>query len=216
LDVQLQSLRHENFLAARTDRACCIVCAILSSDAFVLEKVMKSTDLLIQEHKLILRALDVLDAMSVSIEKTGTCELADIDRILDFLRSFADAHHQAKEETVLFPALKSAAATHGRSVDHMVLEHGHERSLVEQMEKDLRLANLSEFVGRANLLCSTLRNHIYKEDRILFATADAILTTREDDEVFERLSHFDTQLDKQAIDEKVKELRSLEWKHLRK
>jgi len=193
-----------------------VVCAILAIWHLVLEKVMKSTDLLIQEHKLILRALDVLDAMSASIERMGTCESPDIDRILDFLRSFADAHHQAKEETVLFPALKSAATTQGRSVDHMVLEHGHERSLVEQMEKDLRLANLSQFVARANLLSSTLRNHIYKEDRILFATADAILTSREDDAVFERLSRFDTPLDKQAIEEKVKELRSLEWKYLRK
>jgi hypothetical protein len=47
---------------------------------------MKSTAFLIQEHKVILRALDVLDAMSASIEETETCELADIDKILDFLR----------------------------------------------------------------------------------------------------------------------------------
>ena len=64
---------------------------------------MKSTEFLIKEHKLILRALDVLDAMSASIEKTETVGHPDIDKILDFLRWFADAHHQAKEETICFP-----------------------------------------------------------------------------------------------------------------
>ena len=177
---------------------------------------MKSTDFLIQEHKIILRALNVLDAMSASIEKTETCELADVDKILDFLRWFADAHHQAKEETILFPALKLAAASQGRPVDHMVLEHSQERSLVEEMEKDLRLANLTEFVTCANVLSSTLRNHIYKEDRILFETADAILSAPDDDAVCERLIRFETPIDKQLLEQKLAELRSLEWKYLRK
>jgi hemerythrin-like domain-containing protein len=177
---------------------------------------MKSTDLLIQEHKLILRALDVLDAISASMEKTATVEQADVDKVVDFLRWFADSHHQAKEETILFPALKRAAATQNRPVDHMMLEHDQERSLVEEMEKDLRLANLSGFVSCANRLSSTLRNHIYKEDRILFETVDAVLNVRDDEAVLEQLKHFDTPLDKKALQERLEALRSLEWKYLRK
>jgi len=56
---------------------------------------MKSTDLLSQEHKLILRALDVLDALA-SMEARGEFDEDAVDRVLDFLRWFADAHHQAK------------------------------------------------------------------------------------------------------------------------
>src|SRR5262245_41716543 len=100
---------------------------------------MKSTELLTQEHKLILRALDVLDVMNGLIEKANTVEAADIDRILSFLRWFADAHHQAKEETVLFPALRRAASSQSRAVEHMMLEHNQERSLVEDIERDIRL-----------------------------------------------------------------------------
>ena len=40
--------------------------------------------------------------------RTASIDEVDIGTILDFLRWFADAHHQAKEETVLFPALKEA------------------------------------------------------------------------------------------------------------
>src|SRR5262245_8992987 len=98
----------------------------------------------------------------------------------------------------------------------MVLEHNQERSLLEQTEKDLRLSNLTEFVTCANMLSSTLRNHIYKEDQILFETADTILTARDDEAVCEHLTHFDTELDKQLLEQKLAELRSLEWKYLRK
>jgi hemerythrin-like domain-containing protein len=84
------------------------------------------------------------------------------------------------------------------------------------LEGDLRLAKLSEFVATANRLSSTLRNHIYKEDRILFETAAAVLSPHEDDAVLERLSGFETALDKQALEEKLKDFRSMEWKYLRK
>jgi len=177
---------------------------------------MKSTDLLMQEHKLILRALDVLDAVADSMESTGTADQADVDKVLNFLRWFADAHHQAKEETILFPALKRAAASQDRPVEHLSKEHEQERAFVEDLETNLRLAKFSDFVSRAKRLNSSLRNHIYKEDRILFAIADELLSPVEDDAVFERLSHFDTTLDKQDLDERLKELHSLEWKCLRR
>ena len=177
---------------------------------------MKSTEFLIQEHKVILRALDVLDGISAVIEKNEAAAHDDVDRVLDFLRWFADAHHQAKEETILFPALRSAAASQNRPVEHMTLEHDQERFLVEEVEKDLRLAKAGEFVAHANRLSSTLRNHIYKEDHILFETADSVFSPAEDDLVFERLTHFETALDKQVLEEKLRDLRSLEWKYLRR
>ena len=160
--------------------------------------------------------MDLLDAISASVEKTGTVEDPDIEKILDFLRWFADAHHQAKEETILFPALKSAAASQNRPVAHMTLEHDQERALIEDMEKDLRLAKLAEFVTCGTRLSATLRNHIYKEDHILFETADTVLTAREDEVVSEQLSHFETPLDKQVLNDKLKDLHSLEWKYLRR
>src|SRR5262249_25132989 len=124
---------------------------------------MKSTKFLTQEHKLILRALDVVDNMATWAEKNGAVDETDVGDIFDFLRWFADAHHQVKEDTILFPALKRAVAAQGRAVEHMMLEHEHERALIEQMETAVRLAKIPEFIGYANKLSSTLRNHIYKE-----------------------------------------------------
>ena len=97
-----------------------------------------------------------------------------------------------------------------------MLEHDQERSLIEEMETDLRLAKLPEFASKANRLSSTLRNHIYKEDRILFETIDNVLRPEEDDEVFQRLNAFDTELDKRELEEGLNDLRSLEWEYLRR
>jgi hemerythrin-like domain-containing protein len=177
---------------------------------------MKSTHSLIQEHKLILRALDVLDAIAASADQTKTVDASDVGQILDFLRWFADAHHQAKEETILFPALKAAAASQGRPVEHLTLEHNQDRLLIESMERDLRLANLDHFVAAAARLSSMLRNHIYKEDQLLFETCDSVLTPEQDAAIFERLTHFDTAVDQQLLNEKLAQLRSIEWQYLRK
>src|SRR5262245_66035921 len=106
--------------------------------------------------------------MADLMESTGSANQTDVDKVLNFLRWFADAHHQAKEEMILFPALKAAAAAQDRPVQHLILEHRQERLLIEDLEKNLRLGELSNFALCANHLSSTLRNHLYKEDRILF------------------------------------------------
>ena len=177
---------------------------------------MKSTNFLIQEHKLILRALDLLDGVTASMEAEGKADPGDVDKILDFLRWFADAHHQTKEETILFPVIKARAASEDRSVRHMIFEHDHERHLIEDLEKDLRLGQLSNFASSANRLSSTLRNHIYKEDQLLFPEVDSLLDEQQDQAIFELLNRFETTLDREILDIKLHELRSLEWKYLRK
>jgi len=169
-----------------------------------------------QEHKFILRALDVLDNMAAWAQKNGAVDEVDIGNILDFLRWFADAHHQIKEETILFPALKRAAASQGRPVDHMMLEHERERALIEQIETAARLARIPDFLSYADKLSSALRNHIYKEDDILFEFAKAALSTAADDEVAAQLESFDTRFDKEILADKISHLRSLEWKYLRR
>jgi hemerythrin-like domain-containing protein len=169
-----------------------------------------------QEHKLILRALDVIDNMASWAEKNGAVDEVDVGDILDFLRWFADAHHQVKEDTILFPALKRAAAEQGRAVDHMMLEHEQERALIEQIETSVRLAKIPEFIAYANKLSSTLRNHIYKEDDILFDFTKTALNAEVDDLVATELEKFDTTFDKEVLSEKTSHLRALEWKYLRR
>ena len=61
---------------------------------------MKCTDLLVQDHKIILRALNVIEHMAARVENDQFVETADVESILRFLRTFADDHQQTKEETI--------------------------------------------------------------------------------------------------------------------
>ena len=92
---------------------------------------MKCTDLLIQDHKAILRALNVLEAMALHVERDQSVDDEDVETILRFLRTFADDHHQTKEESALFPELRRSCVAGEPSVRHMLFEHDQERSLVE-------------------------------------------------------------------------------------
>jgi len=154
--------------------------------------------------------------MAAWVEKNGTVDEVDIGNILDFLRWFADAHHQAKEDTILFPALKRASATQNRPVEHMMLEHEQERALIEQIETAVRLASVTEFLSYAERLSSMLRNHIYKEDEILFEFTKTALSPAADEDVARQLEEFETNYDKEILVQKISRLRALEWKYLRR
>ena len=81
---------------------------------------MKCTDLLIQEHKIILRALDVLDHMATRVENSQLVAFEDVETLLRFLRGFADDHHQAQEESALFPELMRTSAWHSQRGKHSI------------------------------------------------------------------------------------------------
>src|SRR5204862_6817855 len=71
--------------------------------------VMKCTDLLMQDHKIILQCLNILDDMASRVQNEQPVEIEDAHAILRFLRVFADDHHQTKEESALFPELRRVA-----------------------------------------------------------------------------------------------------------
>jgi hemerythrin-like domain-containing protein len=75
-------------------------------------------------------------------------ELDDLDKIIDFLRLFADKFHHGKEETIYFPALVEEGMSNENSpVAVMRFEHEVGRgyikdiaSAIELMKHDRRLA----------------------------------------------------------------------------
>jgi hemerythrin-like domain-containing protein len=171
---------------------------------------MKCTDILVQEHKIILRALDVLDAMASRIHLDQPVAAEDVDTILHFLRTFADNNHQTKEESALFPELLRTSVANQPALRHMVYEHDQERSLVEGLEDALLTKRGAEFVLFANRLTALIRTHIMKEDKILFAVAERSLSAEQDRCISDELNRF-------PADEKcLADLHRLEWGYLRR
>ena len=63
---------------------------------------MKPTELLSQEHKIILKVLDVAEREAAQMQKSGRANAWTIEKMLDFFQNFVDKCHHAKEERYLF------------------------------------------------------------------------------------------------------------------
>ena len=59
-----------------------------------MEGFMKCTDLVVQDHIALRRALDILDGMINKLEHGDRIEIADAAKILKFLRVFGIEYHQ--------------------------------------------------------------------------------------------------------------------------
>jgi hemerythrin-like domain-containing protein len=169
---------------------------------------MKCIDLLTQDHKVILRALDVLGQMAVCAGNDQPVNKEDVESILRFLRRFADDHHQTKEESALFPQLRGTLAAKDGPLWQMIFEHDQERSLVGGLEEALHTKKGEEFVHFATRLTSLLRAHIDKEENALFKIAEQHLSREQDECITKELNQFP--LDAALLDD----LRRLEWIYL--
>lgn len=95
---------------------------------------MKCTELLERDHRVILRGLDILEEMASRVKRGETVDPKDIESIVRFLKLFEDEHHQAKEESALFPVLTRNAGEQHEKLRLMLFEHDQERSLAEGLE----------------------------------------------------------------------------------
>ena len=171
---------------------------------------MKCTELLIQDHKTILRALDILDQMADRVENHKVVEHDDVETILRFLRTFADEYHQGKEESALFPELRRTQTGYDPALRQMLFEHDQERSLVEAIEDALFTKKGPEFVHFARRFVDLIRTHVKKEDHILFEIVERSLSPEQDEKVVAGFDKFEiSQLC-------LGELRELEWKYMRR
>jgi hemerythrin-like domain-containing protein len=131
-----------------------------------------ATDILRDEHRLILAALERLEAAAARLEPGDEPPKPPWSELLEWLRVFADARHHAREENLLFPAMiKAGIPPRGGPVDVMLEEHAEGRSLVAAMATGAgaaRAAAARRYVG-------LLREHIAKENEVLFPLADAVL-----------------------------------------
>jgi hemerythrin-like domain-containing protein len=132
-------------------------------------------DILMGEHRIIEKVLEALeDAAERDLPPSF------YERALDFLAGFADGCHHGKEEERLFPALEQcgiprAMGPIGVMCDEHVEGRGHVKRMRECLRRDDRDGMRRESVAYAALL----RQHIRKEDEILFVMARHVLAPQD-------------------------------------
>jgi hemerythrin-like domain-containing protein len=139
----------------------------------------KASEDLMHEHEAILMVLNVIERMVENIRKNEEVDVKDIEDIIDFLRVFADKCHHGKEEGYFFPALeKVGIPNEGGPIGVMLSEHQQGRNFIKKMQESTanHTINKNAFADAAISYVKLLRNHIAKENNILFPMGDARLS----------------------------------------
>jgi hemerythrin-like domain-containing protein len=163
---------------------------------------MQATETLMQEHEVILRVIAALEAEAGRMEADQPVRPGFFLDATDFIKGFADGCHHKKEEGVLFEAMVGAGLPRQAGpIPVMLAEHEQGRAFTRGMRDAAnRLAAgdgtaRAEVVGNARGYAALLRQHIEKENGILFPLADQVIPLSQQAKVaddFERVEHEET------------------------
>ena len=161
----------------------------------------KTIKMLVEEHKNILR---VAEAMETECDKIASgmkgVDEAFFKKAIQFIRDYADKYHHAKEENILFKELCSEEAKgkmHCNPVEQMLLEHDEGRKLVLGIEEGMKEKDKMKVVENAMGYVSLIREHIFKEDNILYPMAEQALSKESQNAMLKKFLTEDKKLGKE-------------------
>ncbi len=138
--------------------------------------VESATKILSDEHKHILKVIDAIEKECYAQESGKEIDDAFFDKAIEFIRGYADKFHRAKEEAILFKEMnKNAAQLHCNPVEQMLYEHDLGRKFVKGMEEGVKKKDKPKILKAARGYAQLLREHIFKEDNVLYPMAEGAL-----------------------------------------
>jgi hemerythrin-like domain-containing protein len=170
---------------------------------------MKATEILSSEHRVIERVIQSLETAAKRLDAGQTVRPGFFLDSADFIKGFADGCHHKKEEGVLFQAmLDNGLPPRNSPVAVMLDEHEQGRAFtrgMRQAAERLQAGDASaapSVVENARGYGALLRQHIYKEDNILFPMADRVIPTDQYDRVLDGFEHVEHEETGEGVHEK--------------
>lgn len=163
---------------------------------------MLVTEDLMKEHQLILKYVDLMERYSIfSLNNPDTPILLEkASCFIGFIHEFADHFHHAKEEDILFRYLEAPGVlTHCNPVPQMLMEHDKAREYVRNMEQALQAKALNKLADNAAQYARLLKEHIFKEDNILYPMGERGLPDNTKTALLQEYAKADERLDRQAV-----------------
>jgi hemerythrin-like domain-containing protein len=147
------------------------------------------------DHVQILRLIDVMEKMVLC----SNTDVAHLEMIVNLIKNYADRFHHAKEEKIFFPQM----ANKGFSLEQgpiavMLHEHSEGRNYVKGMDREIEnykngntaaLVKINEHIQGYIVL---LRNHISKENNLLFRMADNAFSEKEHQDLLEKFAEIES------------------------
>lgn len=174
---------------------------------------------LINEHEGILFGLKILEKMLDNLKAQQPVPQKDLQNMVMFLKLFADKCHHGKEEGLMFPAMEQAGIPKDQGpIGQMLAEHELGRTYIRGMDAASSGATLdvASFSTNARDYIALLRNHIEKENRVLFPLGDRLLPRETQAELLNEFEEFEERVMGAGTHEKLHEmLHEFEGKYLR-
>lgn len=172
---------------------------------------MNITKDLSDEHQNILKAAEILERECFVLETEGKFRSDFFQRAIVFIRSYADKFHHSKEEDLLFVELcKDTTRMHCNPTEQMLYEHKLGRECVAEMESGLADKEYKKILSGARGYVQLIREHIYKEDNILYPMAEEALSEKQKKELLRAFTERDTK-NENLNKEGLKILDGLKW-----
>ena len=137
---------------------------------------MSGIDLLIKEHEFVSRMLVIMRKACLNFMNNKEIDYDDFNKMISFIKNFADNHHHKKEEIFLFNKMVEHLGETGKNIitHGMLVEHDMGRNYIRNLEEALnkykdgdKEAGL-DIIANAISYTTLLENHIHKEDNVIF------------------------------------------------
>jgi len=169
---------------------------------------MQVTDELMNEHQLILKYIDLMGKY-IEVSKTNRGENILLEKAQDFIsffQEFTDTYHHAKEEDALFKYLQAPdVLSDCNLLSVMLSDHDKGRMHVRGMNSGLVKNNLETLCKNAYAYSQHLKQHIFKEDNVLFPMAENEISDEDKITLKNEYKQIEEKLDKRAIWNKYEE-----------
>jgi hemerythrin-like domain-containing protein len=184
---------------------------------------MNAIELMVHEHKYIKRMLSVARAMSIKVLNNEEVANEDFYKVIDFVRNYADKHHHAKEENILFKKMGDELGEKIAKgpIAGMFVEHDLGRLYMSNLESALEKYKNGDKDSRvdiiANTICYTdlLHRHIDKEDTAIYTFAQRALSKEAMEDVEKSCADVESSATEHGTQDKyIKLVEELENKYL--
>ncbi|MDF2950166.1 MAG: hemerythrin protein [Sedimentibacter sp.] len=165
---------------------------------------MNSVEIMVMEHEYILRMLKVVRKASFKVMKGEEINYEDFNKMIEFIRQYADAHHHGKEEKFLFKEMQTKLGKLGENlITHgMLVEHDFGRLYMSDLtaalqrvkdgDEESKLDVISNAIGYTNLL----KRHISKENDAVYSFGETNLPKEVIEEINLKTEEFEKEAEK--------------------
>jgi len=151
--------------------------------------MVELTHSLVRDHEFILKAVDRLENRVEEWRRFRKIDRDSLSRFILFAKVFTDKCHHGKEERCLFPCLERRGIPRdGGPIGVMLYEHEVGRELIRRLEKFSETYfttgnGFDEVLDTCEEYINLIRQHIAKENEILFPMGERVATDEDREKV---------------------------------